>query len=89
MHLNNVIFIDSYPKIDLHGENSDTARVLINDFINDSVIQGHNIVCIIHGSGSGTLRKVTSETLKRNKKVIDYKTYYYNQGCTVVELEKK
>ena len=33
LHLNELIFIDNLPSIDLHGENSDTARVMINDFI--------------------------------------------------------
>ncbi len=87
MHLNNVIFIENLPKLDLHGENSDTARVLINDFIRDNIKQKKNIVCIVHGVGSGILRKATKDTLSRNKKVVDFKTYYYNQGCTVVEIE--
>ena len=87
MHLNNVIFIENLPKLDLHGENSDTARVLIDDFIKDSIKQKNNIVCIVHGGGSGILRKATSDTLSRNKKVVDFKTYYYNQGCTIVENE--
>lgn len=87
MHLNNVIFIENLPKLDLHGENSDTARVLIDDFIKDSIKQKNNIICIVHGVGSGILRKATRDTLSRNKKVVDFKTYYYNQGCTIVEIE--
>lgn len=87
MHLSNVIFIENLPKLDLHGENSETARVLINDFIRDNIKQKRNIVCIVHGVGSGILRKATSETLLKNKRVVDFKTYYYNQGCTIVEIE--
>lgn len=87
MHLNNVIFIENLPKLDLHGENSETARVLINDFIRDNIKQKINIVCIVHGVGSGILRKATNETLTKNKRVVDFKTYYYNQGCTIVEIE--
>lgn len=89
MHLNDVIFIDNLPKLDLHGENSETARVLINDFINDNEKQRNNIFCIVHGVGTGILRKATSDTLSKNKKVVDFKTYYYNQGCTIVEIEIK
>lgn len=85
-HLSDVIFIDNLPKIDLHGYDKDTARVLINDFINDNYKQKINIFCIVHGVGSGALRITTNETLKKNKKVIDYKTFYYNQGCTIVEI---
>jgi dsDNA-specific endonuclease/ATPase MutS2 len=85
-HLNDVIFIDNLPSIDLHGYDRETARVAINDFINDNYKQKNNIFCIVHGIGSGTLRIATNETLKKNKKVVDYKTFYYNQGCTVVEI---
>ncbi|MBR6113087.1 MAG: Smr/MutS family protein [Bacilli bacterium] len=86
MHIDEVIYIDNLPKIDLHGENSETARVLINDFINDNYKQQNNLFCIVHGIGSGLLRTTTSDTLRKNKKVIAYKTYYYNQGCTLVEI---
>ncbi len=86
MHIDEVIYIDNLPKIDLHGENSETARVLINDFINDNYKQKNNLFCIVHGIGSGLLRTTTSDTLRKNKKVIAYKTYYYNQGCTLVEI---
>ena len=85
-HLSDVIFIDNLPSIDLHGYDRETARVAINDFINDNYKQKNNIFCIVHGIGSGTLRIATNETLKKNKKVVDYKTFYYNQGCTVVEI---
>ena len=86
MHIDEVIYIDNLPKIDLHGENSETARVLINDFVNDNYKQKNNLFCIVHGIGSGLLRTTTSDTLRKNKKVIAYKTYYYNQGCTLVEI---
>ncbi len=87
MHLNNIIYIDSLPKIDLHGYDRETARVAINDFINDNYKIKNNLFCIVHGIGSGVLRQTTSDTLKKNKKVIDFKTYYFNQGCTIVEIE--
>ena len=88
MHLDNVVFIDSLPKIDLHGETSETARVLIEDFIRDSIKQKNYIICIVHGTGSGTLRTVTSETLKKKKNIVAYKTFYHNQGCTIAEIIK-
>ena len=86
-HLSNIIFIDNLPKIDLHGENAESARVIINDFVNDNYKQKNNIFCIVHGVGSGTLKKVTHDTLKKNKRVVDFKTFYYNQGCTITEID--
>jgi DNA-nicking Smr family endonuclease len=87
IHLNEIIFIDNLPKLDLHGENSETARVLINDFIKDNLKQKKNIFCIVHGVGSGILRNTTRDVLTKNKRVIDFKKFYYNQGCTIVEIE--
>lgn len=87
--LDQIIFINDLPTIDLHGYDSQTARVAINDFINDNYIMNNEFCIIIHGVGSGILRKTTAETLSKNKKVIDYKTYYYNNGCTLVQIIKK
>lgn len=85
--LNDVIFIDSLPKLDLHGIDSATAKVMIDDFIKDNQKQKIEIFIIIHGNGSGLLRKVTSEILSKNKSVIEYKQYYYNTGCTIVRIK--
>lgn len=87
MHLNDLVFIDSLPKIDLHGFDRETARVAINDFINDNYKIKEKFIVIIHGVGSGILKNTTHEVLKKNKKVMDFKTFYYNNGCTVVEID--
>lgn len=86
-NLNSVIFVDSYPKLDLHGFDRETARVAINDFIRDQVKLKQEIIVIVHGIGSGILRTTTNETLRRNKSVLDYKSFYYNNGCTIVQLK--
>ncbi len=86
MKLNDVIFIDNLPKLDLHGTDSDTARVMINDFIKDNITMKNEIILIIHGIGSGIIKKATQETLKRNKNVIDFKIYNFNAGCTIAQI---
>ena len=86
MTLDSVVFIDNLPKIDLHGMDRETARVAINDFINENYKLKNSVFCIIHGIGTGILRKTTSDVLKANKKVLEYKTYYYNQGSTIVRI---
>lgn len=87
MTLNDIIFIDNLPKLDLHGYDREIARVLINDFINDMYKQKIQIFTIVHGIGSGILKNTTIETLKRNKKVVEFKLFYYNTGCTLVRIE--
>ena len=86
MNIGNYLLYDSLPSLDLHGYDRDSARVAINDFIKDSIIQKHEYITIVHGIGSGVIRKTTIDTLKNNKKVINFKTSYFNQGMTVVQL---
>lgn len=87
MELNEVIFIDNFPKLDLHGTDRETARVLINDFIKDNIKMKNEIIVIIHGIGTGIIRKATNETLRRNKNVLDYKSFYNNLGSTIVKIK--
>ena len=87
MELKDIIFIDNYPKIDLHGLDRETARVEVNDFIRDNMKLKNDIVLIIHGIGNGILRKETHETLRKNKNVIEYKTFYNNLGTTIVKIK--
>lgn len=84
--LNDVIFIDNLPKLDLHGYDRQTARVAINDFINDNIKMKNEFIIIIHGIGSGIVKNATNDTLSKNKNVLEYKSYYYNNGCTIVQL---
>lgn len=87
MNLDSVIFPDSLPSIDLHGLDRETARVYINDFIQENKKLKNEFITIIHGNGSGILKNTTKETLVKNKNVIDYKSYYYNRGMTVVQIK--
>jgi len=86
MTLDSVIYVESLPKLDLHGLDRDTARVLINDFINDNKVMKHEIINIVHGHGSGVLRETTHKTLKSNKNVLEFKTFYNNDGYTIVKI---
>lgn len=89
MKLNEIIFIDSLPTLDLHGYDSDYARIKIKEFINDNYVMGNKNVVIVHGIGSGIIRRITHEELRVNKKVIDYKIFVGNVGCTIVEIVSK
>lgn len=84
-----IMLYNNIPQIDLHGFDRDYARIQINDFINDNYIQKHQYILIIHGVGTGILRKTTHETLKHNKLVKTYKLDNFNSGTTIVELKKR
>lgn len=87
MELKDIIFTESYPKIDLHGLDREIARVEVLDFIRDNKKLKNEIVVIVHGIGSGILRKTVHDTLEKNKNVEEYKTFYSNNGMTVVKIK--
>lgn len=82
------MFYDNLESLDLHGIDRDYARILINDFINDNYKMKNEKVVIIHGIGEGIIRKVTQETLRKNKLVKDFKIDNFNPGTTIVEIIK-
>ena len=86
MELNDIIFLDNLPSIDLHGYDRDSARVKVLEFINDNRIMKNEIICIVHGIGSDILKEEVHSTLKKNKDVLDFKTFYNNNGCTIVKI---
>ena len=85
--LNEVVFLNNYPYLDLHGYDRESARVAINDFIRDNIIMKNEIIVIIHGVGSGILQKQTHETLSKNKDVIAFKQDNFNNGCTLAQIK--
>ena len=89
MNINDVIFIDNLPSIDLHGFDTMYANLKINEFIKDNIIMKNEIVLIIHGRGTGKIQEQTHKTLKNNKNVLDYKWLYNNVGITIVKLKIK
>ena len=84
-----MITYSNLPSLDLHGIDRDYAKILINDFIKDNYNIKNTRVIIIHGIGTGIIRKTTQETLKTNKLVEEYKIDNFNPGMTVVTLVKK
>ena len=86
MNLENVIFTNNLPTIDLHGFDREYANLKINEFIADNKKMGNDIVVIIHGIGSGILKKQTDITWRNNKDVLDFKLFYKNVGMTLVKI---
>lgn len=87
MEITEVIYLDNLPTIDLHGLDRDTARVKVNEFINDNKTMKNEIVCIVHGIGNGILKNEVHHFLKSNKYIQEYKLFYNNSGCTIVKIK--
>ena len=84
--LDNLIFIDNLPTLDLHGLDRDSARVAVLDFINDNLKMKNKFIVIVHGVGEGILKEEITKTLKSHKNVLEYRIWNYNRGCTVACL---
>lgn len=81
------IFLDRLPKIDLHGLDRDSARLMVNDFIEEALIMGYDEIVIIHGIGGGIVKRAVHDVLKCNKNVLSYHVDGGNIGCTVVKVK--
>lgn len=75
--------------LDLHGLDREYSKILIKEFIDDCYKMKEKKIVIIHGIGTGIIRKTTQEVLKNNKKVKLYKIDNFNPGMTIVELNIK
>lgn len=77
-------------RLDIRGERPDEAEFKIIKFIDDSYMSGQNRIEILHGKGTGALKKVVNIILKEH---INVKDYYFapiesgGEGITIVELK--
>lgn len=74
------------PTLDLHGENRDTARILIDEFITDNIKMGNYKVLIVHGIGTGAIKDETHKVLKTDSRIEKFYIDFFNIGCTIVEI---
>lgn len=79
-------FIDTLPKIDLHGEDRVNALIRVDEFIIESIKLKHKGIVIIHGIGEGILKKTIHDYLKNDKRVKNY-NLDINVGQTIVHLK--
>ncbi len=75
--------------LDLRGMTGEEAIPLIDKFIDDAILAGLHRIDIIHGKGTGALRKKVAEFLSQHPRVKTYRLGEWNEGgtgATVVEL---
>ncbi len=75
--------------LDLRGMTGDEAIPLVDKFIDSAVLAGLHRVDIIHGKGTGALRKKIADFLSKHPQVKSYRLGEWNEGgagATVVEL---
>jgi len=70
----------------------DEALLKLDQYLNDAFMAGLFQVRIIHGKGTGTLRRVVQERLVRHSLVKSYRPGDYGEGgdgVTIVQLADK
>ncbi|MBR1386525.1 MAG: Smr/MutS family protein [Bacilli bacterium] len=83
-----ILFRNSMPQIDLHGEDRIGARLKVEAFLSDNYKIGNLEVAIIHGLGNGILKKEVFNMLRKDDRVSEFCIDCFNGGCTLVRLSK-
>ncbi|MBO4622769.1 MAG: endonuclease MutS2 [Bacilli bacterium] len=78
-------------KLDLRGMRYEEAKDKIDAYLDEAMYSGLHQVTIIHGFGTGTVRKLVQEKLKANKNVASFRyggDGEGGQGATIVEFKE-
>jgi DNA mismatch repair protein MutS2 len=79
------------PELDLRGLDSVEAIEKTNVYLSEVVDAGWDEVRIVHGKGTGVLRKKINEYLSRDRRVLEKRIGRFGEGdtgVTVVKLRK-
>ena len=77
-------------ELDIRGYETLEAESVVENYLDSAVMAKLGTVTIIHGKGTGALRKAVHEILKRNKAVKSFRLGRYGEGeagVTLVELK--
>ena len=77
-------------EIDLRGMTGDEAMEAVEKYLDDAYLAGLPKACIIHGKGTGALRKAITNLLSGHRFVKTFRLGQYGEGgtgVTVVELK--
>ena len=78
------------PEINLLGKTVDEAVAELDKYLDDALLSHLNTVRVVHGKGTGALRKGVHEYLRRQKHVKSYHLAEFGEGdagATIVDLK--
>ena len=73
-------------ELDIRGATFEEAEPLIEKYLDDASIAGLKLVTIIHGKGTGALRKKVQDYLTRNRRVESHRLGNWNEGSSGVSI---
>ena len=82
--------MEAKSEVDVRGFIGDDAIFVVDKFLDDAVLSGLVNVRIIHGKGTGALRKVLWDYFKRDKRIAEFRMGTFGEGdsgVTVVTLK--
>jgi DNA mismatch repair protein MutS2 len=77
-------------KLDIRGQTAEEARMELDVFIDNAVMAHASTITIVHGKGTGVLRKMVSTYLKGHKSVSSFRLGVFGEGedgVTIVSLK--
>ena len=74
------------PEIDLRGNYGDDACFILDKYIDDAKRAGVKTLRIIHGKGTGALRKAVTDFLRRDSRVASVRVGTFGEGDTGVAI---
>ena len=76
-------------ELDIRGCTVDEGLLMVDQFLDNAVMSGLSGATIIHGKGTGVLRRAVHDHLRRSKHVKEYRLGIYGEGedgVTIVTL---
>jgi DNA mismatch repair protein MutS2 len=83
---------DVQRELDLRGMTGDEALPMVDKFIDDAILGGLHRIDVIHGKGTGALRRRVTDFLSTHPRVRSFRLGEWNEGgtgATVVELAEQ
>lgn len=77
-------------EVDMRGMNVEEGLMLLDQYIDNCVLSGVKTITVIHGKGTGVLRKAVQTHLRNHKMVRTFRLGVYGEGesgVTIVELK--
>ena len=78
-------------EIDIRGLATDEAILELDKYIDNAVLAGINTITIIHGKGTGTLRKNVQAHLRKHKNIKNFRVGLFGEGengVTIAEIKE-